>query len=62
MYDFRPMTIHDYPEVFTLWTDSKEHLLVSKVLPIFLTPHYFCACSDLSLLCEAYDFSSQSEA
>ena len=39
----------------------KEHLLVSKALPIFLAPHYFCACSDLSLLCEAYDFSSQSE-
>jgi len=41
--------------------EFKEHLLVSKVLPIFLTPHYFCACSDLSLLCEAYDFSPHSE-
>ena len=40
---------------------TKEHLLVSKALPIFLAPHYFCACSDLSLLCEAYDFSSHSE-
>ncbi len=38
----------------------KEHLLVSKALPIFLAPHYFCACSDLSLLCEAYDLSTQS--
>ena len=34
---------------------SKEHLLVSKVLPIFRTSYYFCACSDLSLLYEAYD-------
>ena len=40
---------------------KKEHLLVSKVLPIFGTSYYFCACSDLSLLYEAYDFSSQSE-
>ncbi len=39
----------------------KEHLLVSKALPIFLAPHYFCACSDLSLLYRAYDFSSQAE-
>jgi hypothetical protein len=39
----------------------KEHLLVSKALPIFRTPYYFCAYSDLSLLYEAYDFSSQSE-
>jgi hypothetical protein len=40
-----------------------EHLLVSKALPILfprkalpivLAPHYFCAYSDLSLLCEAY--------
>jgi hypothetical protein len=38
-----------------------EHLLVSKALPIFLAPHYFCACSDLSLLCEAYDLSTHSE-
>jgi hypothetical protein len=34
---------------------------VSKVLPIFGTSYYFCACSDVSLLYEAYDFSSQSE-
>jgi hypothetical protein len=34
---------------------------VSKVLPIFRTPYYFRACSDLSLLYEAYHFSSQSE-
>ena len=27
--------------------ESKEHLLVSKALPLFLAPHYFCACSDL---------------
>ena len=40
---------------------SKEPLLVSKALPIFRTPYYFCAYSDLSLLYEAYDFSSQSE-
>jgi hypothetical protein len=32
-----------------------EHLLVSKSLPIFLAPHYFCACSDLSLSYEAYN-------
>ncbi|NDC38656.1 MAG: hypothetical protein EBZ48_11470 [Proteobacteria bacterium] len=31
---------------------SKEHLLVSKVLPIFRTSYYFCAYSDLSLLHE----------
>ena len=30
---------------------------MSKVLPIFLTPQYFCVCSDLSLLYEAYEFS-----
>jgi hypothetical protein len=29
---------------------GKEHLLVSKVLPIFGTSYYFCVCSDLSLL------------
>ena len=40
---------------------AEEHLLVSKALPIFRTPYYFCAYSDLSLLYEAYDFSSQSE-
>jgi hypothetical protein len=27
----------------------EEYLLVSKALPTFLAPHYFCACSDLSL-------------
>lgn len=42
-------------------TTKEEHLLVSKALPIFLPPHYFSACSDVSLLYEAYDFSSQSE-
>ena len=41
---------------------EKEHLLVSKVLPIFGTSYYFCACSNVSLLYEAYDLSSQSEA
>ena len=40
---------------------GKEHLLVSKALPILGALHYFCACSDLSLLCEAYDLSAQSE-
>jgi hypothetical protein len=40
---------------------SKEHLLVSKALSIFGTSYYLCACSDLSLLYEGYDFSSQSE-
>ena len=40
---------------------EKEHLLVSKVLPIFLAPYYFCAYSDLSLLYEAYSSSSQAE-
>ena len=40
---------------------QEKLLLVSKVLPIFGTWYYFCACSDLSLLYEAYDFSSQSE-
>ena len=40
---------------------AKEHLLVSKALPIFWAPHYFCACSDLSLLCEAYGLSTHSE-
>jgi hypothetical protein len=40
----------------------KEHLLVSKALPIFLASHYFCACSDFSLLCEAYGLSTHSEA
>ena len=40
---------------------GKEHLLVSKALPIFRTSYYFCACSDLSLSYEAYDFSFQSE-
>jgi hypothetical protein len=49
--------------VIGLWAHAhgKEHLLVSKALPIFWAPHYFCACSDLSLLCEAYDFSTHSE-
>jgi hypothetical protein len=28
---------------------------VSSVLPTFRTSYYFCACSDLSLLHEAYD-------
>ena len=42
-------------------TRHKEHLLVSKALPIFWAPHYFCACSDLSLLYEAYNFSSQAD-
>jgi hypothetical protein len=41
--------------------NCKEHLLVSKALPIFRASYYFCACSDLSLLYEAYDLSSQSE-
>jgi len=41
--------------------EQKEHLLLSEVLAIFRTSYYFCACSDLSLLYEAYDFSSHSE-
>ena len=40
---------------------KKEHSLVSNALPIFGTSYYFCVCSDLSLLYEAYEFSSQSE-
>jgi hypothetical protein len=39
----------------------KKLLLVSEALPIFGASYYFCACSDLSLLYEAYDFSSHSE-
>ncbi len=39
----------------------KEYLLVSKALPVLGTSYYFCACSDLSLLYKAHDFSSQSE-
>jgi|694.fasta_scaffold14428_9 hypothetical protein len=39
----------------------KETLLVSKVLPIVGASHYFGAGSDLSLLNQAYDFSSQPE-
>ena len=50
-----------YKELAGRETDLEEHLLVSKALPIFLAPHYFCACSDLSLLCEAYDLSTHSE-
>jgi hypothetical protein len=56
----------------SLWHDSRsvfiakestceEHLLVSKALPICLAPHYFSACSDESLLCEADDLSTHSE-
>jgi hypothetical protein len=54
--DFKDVEYGDteYPTV-------KEHLLVSKALPIFRASYYFCACSDLSLLYEAYDLSSQSE-
>ena len=40
---------------------GKEHLLVSKALPTFRASYYFCACSDVTLLYEAYDVSSQSE-
>jgi hypothetical protein len=40
---------------------AKEHLLVSKALPVLGASYYFCACSDLSLLYEVYDFSSQAE-
>jgi hypothetical protein len=36
----------------------EEQLLVSKVLPIFRGSRYFCAYSDLTLLYEAYDYSS----
>jgi hypothetical protein len=39
----------------------KEHLLEGKALPVLGAPRYFCTCSDLSLLYEAYDFSSQAE-
>ncbi|MEY4700077.1 MAG: hypothetical protein RL326_264 [Pseudomonadota bacterium] len=39
----------------------KEHLLVSEALPVLGALHYFCACSDLSLLYKAYDFSSKAE-
>lgn len=33
----------------------KEHLLVSKALPIFSISYYLCACSDLTLLYDAYN-------
>ena len=36
-------------------------LRASKALPVFRAACYFCAHSDLTLLNEAYDFSSQSE-
>ena len=36
---------------------QKEHLLVSKVLPI-LSPTALSACSDLSRVYQAYGFSS----
>ena len=35
---------------------------MSNALPIFGTSYYFGACSGLSVLYQAYDFSSQSEA
>ena len=41
--------------------ERKEHLLVSKALLIFLAPHYFSACGDLSLLYEAYGLSTHYE-
>ena len=31
---------------------------MSKGLPVFLAPHYFCACSDLYILCAVYNVSS----
>ncbi len=34
---------------------------MSKLLPIFRASYYFSALGDLSLLYEAYDFSSQAE-
>ncbi len=42
-------------------TTMKEHILVSTALPIFGASYNFCACSDLSLLYEAYNFSSQAD-
>ena len=39
----------------------KEPLLASKALPVLGASYYFCACSDLSLLDEVYDFSAQAE-
>ena len=44
-----------------LFNRKEEHLLVSKALSIFRASYYFCARSDVTLLYEAYDFSSQSE-
>lgn len=39
----------------------KEHLLASKALAIFGASYYLCACSDVSLWYEAYDFSARSK-
>jgi hypothetical protein len=37
---------------------EQEYLDSVNALPTLRTSYYFCACSDLSLLYEAYDFSS----
>ena len=47
--------------IFVGFATPKEHLLVSKVLPVLWAPYYFCAYSDLSLLYEIYGFSSHAE-
>ena len=40
---------------------SKENLHGGNGLPVFLAPHYFCACSDLYILCAVYNVSSYAE-